>query len=245
MNGKLFVFGLILALILMAGCTQPTPGSDRDEHGCIPSAGYAWCEAKQKCLRAWEENCTLSFQEQASSFCRKENVAAVYTCGQSIRVVSSLLGGGSTFYDKNGQEVARCPVVAPDSMSEQCRLLLFGSNCVEEQVDCGALVGGDRDEHGCIPSAGYAWCEAKQKCLRPWEEACDSTLTYKQAADIALNSTCMGVGNLTGELQYNNATRTWWFDLDAVKPGCSPACVVLEDNLTAEINWRCTGLLPG
>jgi len=34
------------------------------------------------------------------------------------------------------------------------------------------LVGGDKDEHGCIGSAGYSWCEAKQKCLRVWEEAC-------------------------------------------------------------------------
>jgi hypothetical protein len=35
------------------------------------------------------------------------------------------------------------------------------------------LLGGDRDEHGCIGSAGYVWCESKQKCLRPWEEACE------------------------------------------------------------------------
>jgi hypothetical protein len=34
------------------------------------------------------------------------------------------------------------------------------------------IVGGDKDEHGCIGSAGYAWCEAKQKCLREWEEKC-------------------------------------------------------------------------
>jgi hypothetical protein len=34
------------------------------------------------------------------------------------------------------------------------------------------LLGGDRDEHDCIGSAGYSWCEAKQKCLRAWEEAC-------------------------------------------------------------------------
>lgn len=37
-----------------------------------------------------------------------------------------------------------------------------------------AMVGGDRDEHGCIGSAGYTWCEAKQKCLRLWEEPCIS-----------------------------------------------------------------------
>jgi len=34
------------------------------------------------------------------------------------------------------------------------------------------IVGGDRDEHGCIGSAGYSWCEPKNKCLRIWEEAC-------------------------------------------------------------------------
>jgi hypothetical protein len=39
------------------------------------------------------------------------------------------------------------------------------------------LLGGDRDEHGCIGSAGYSWCEAKQKCLRIWEEKCEATTT--------------------------------------------------------------------
>ncbi|MCA8424453.1 hypothetical protein LGN30_14790 [Burkholderia seminalis] len=32
-------------------------------------------------------------------------------------------------------------------------------------------VGGDRDAHGCIGSAGYAWCEHTQQCERPWELA--------------------------------------------------------------------------
>ncbi len=37
------------------------------------------------------------------------------------------------------------------------------------------LVGGDKDEHGCIGSAGYTWCEPKQKCLREFEEPCSGT----------------------------------------------------------------------
>ena len=32
------------------------------------------------------------------------------------------------------------------------------------------LVGGDKDEHGCIGSAGYTWSETKQECVREWEE---------------------------------------------------------------------------
>lgn len=31
--------------------------------------------------------------------------------------------------------------------------------------------GADRDEHGCIPSAGYVWCAKEGKCVRPWELA--------------------------------------------------------------------------
>jgi len=37
------------------------------------------------------------------------------------------------------------------------------------------LVGGDRDAHGCIGSAGYRWCEPKQACLRFWETPCFKT----------------------------------------------------------------------
>ena len=39
------------------------------------------------------------------------------------------------------------------------------------------IVGGDKDEHGCIGSAGYQWCENKQKCLRIWEEDCNPELS--------------------------------------------------------------------
>lgn len=35
-----------------------------------------------------------------------------------------------------------------------------------------ALVGTDKDSHGCIGSAGYTWCEAQKKCVRSWEEPC-------------------------------------------------------------------------
>lgn len=37
----------------------------------------------------------------------------------------------------------------------------------------GQIVGNDRDEHGCIGSAGYSWCALKDKCLRVWEEKCE------------------------------------------------------------------------
>lgn len=75
---------LLLSLFFISGCiVQPSPtptptpvptvntptvvptsaqivGNDKDIHGCIASAGYTWCESKNKCLRQWEEACTPS-----------------------------------------------------------------------------------------------------------------------------------------------------------------------------------------
>jgi hypothetical protein len=51
--------------IRTASTTPIMPGSDRDSHGCIPSAGYSWCEEKQKCLRTWEEPCTTISESKA------------------------------------------------------------------------------------------------------------------------------------------------------------------------------------
>jgi hypothetical protein len=65
-----------------------------------------------------------------------------------------------------------------------------------------------------------------------------------EARLIAQKSDCMKIGNLTNKSSYNNYTKTWWLDLDTVKPGCNPACVVNEKNKSAEVNWRCTGLIP-
>lgn len=44
---------------------------------------------------------------------------------------------------------------------------------------CGdeKLIGGDKDEHGCLGSAGYQWCPSQEKCLRMWEEYCEE---YKE-----------------------------------------------------------------
>jgi putative lipoprotein len=34
-----------------------------------------------------------------------------------------------------------------------------------------STTGADRDEHGCIGSAGYTWCAKEGRCVRPWELA--------------------------------------------------------------------------
>ncbi|MCX6715783.1 MAG: MliC family protein [Candidatus Taylorbacteria bacterium] len=37
------------------------------------------------------------------------------------------------------------------------------------------LIGGEKDEHGCLGAAGYSWCDARQACERSWEKYCTVT----------------------------------------------------------------------
>lgn len=39
-----------------------------------------------------------------------------------------------------------------------------------EKTEKTAIVGNDKDDHGCIASAGYTWCEVQKDCIRLWEK---------------------------------------------------------------------------
>jgi len=63
----------------------------------------------------------------------------------------------------------------PSQVKPQVELVRENGVWKVDNVVCPApLLGGDRDEHGCIGSAGYSWCGPKQKCLRTWEESCET-----------------------------------------------------------------------
>ena len=50
----------------------------------------------------------------------------------------------------------------PASDSAAAPVLFSGGSTGEH------MVGGDRDKHGCIGSAGYTWCAGLNRCVRPW-----------------------------------------------------------------------------
>lgn len=51
--------------------------------------------------------------------------------------------------------------------------IIFLSACgqtkVKQQVPEEAMVGNDKDEHGCLASAGYTWSEVQKNCIRLFE----------------------------------------------------------------------------
>jgi hypothetical protein len=105
--------------------------------------------------------------------------------------------------------------------------------CTEEAKICpdGSAVArtGPRCEFAACPTGG----------AKP-----EGIISETEARSIA-EKTCIKGGESLAPGYYNENSKTWWFDanLNATRPGCNPACVVSAETKTAEINWRCTGLI--
>jgi hypothetical protein len=73
-----------------------------------------------------------------------------------------------------------------------------------------------------------------------------SSMTLGEAYAAAEASVCMNEGTLDrADATCNENSGTWWIGLTPTVPreGCSPACVVNVNSGTAEVNYRCTGLV--
>lgn len=80
MNMKVVSMCLICAGALLTGCgnggkkeaetserkeKEAVVGSDKDEHGCIASAGYTWSEVQKDCIRLWEKGVRMNAVDDA------------------------------------------------------------------------------------------------------------------------------------------------------------------------------------
>lgn len=119
----------------------PIVGNDRDAYGCIPSAGYQWCAAKQKCLRPWEESC------QASTAYVPNNTIYNYS---------------PTVYDRcdRGSGYIWCA-------AKQMCIQPWMEDCASPWTSPYYPTPDNTvvDRHGCITSQGYYWCEAQNTCM--------------------------------------------------------------------------------
>ena len=115
-----------------------------------------------------------------------------------------------------------------------CCLTLFMScgakaskqNSVEAKTSEKQLVGNDRDEHGCIASAGYQWSELLQDCIRPFEKgvrmkSVDETMNL--AAYLVFNTDSSKVELFLPKekihpiLSRNNSSDKTWSDTEGNK----------------------------
>ncbi|MBU0980942.1 MAG: hypothetical protein KJ709_09135 [Nanoarchaeota archaeon] len=118
----------------------------------------------------------MILEADARSYCDDENVGQVYVSAEYIRVTSILLGGGSTYYKADGTEI-HCPVVGPDSMTQECkdlqliedwqpvceglteqdclaengRAVLDSEGCQEHEDQLGEIIDLPADHVCCVP----------------------------------------------------------------------------------------------
>ncbi|MFH1240129.1 MAG: hypothetical protein V1672_02835 [Candidatus Diapherotrites archaeon] len=246
---KALIIGILAFALIFSGCVQ-TPdnqivGGDKDEHGCIGSAGYSWCEAKQKCLRTWEEPCETqeitNFDECAAAGnpvmesyprqCRDPVSGNSFT--EVIEMSEEFCNGFGGHWNECS---SKCGI------DNQGRFDIACPTVCAELCECGGIAGfGCPGGYTCKMPSGIA--DALGYCVPAGEMHEIEHLSESSAIEIAEASECIAEGTLTDEISYNEVTKTWWINLNLEKEGCNPACVVSEETGTAEINWRCTGLI--
>ncbi len=306
---KAILLIMVLSLVGISGCIDDNSdkpiGGDTDEHGCIGSAGYMWCEAKQKCLRTWEEPCpgmVFNFKECAAlgypvmeSYPRQcrtpegktfvEDVEGPMQ-GPALEAAENYAKNMKPYTEENGRDLKindvvqlECPgcwivyiqydldlgkptdTYTNDRVTVTITLsnwevvdavsgrggvvVLSPEECIAKGGRTLNVVGGNScgmDETNIGDVKGFI---SPNICCMPSEEP--EKLTLAEAIEIARNSECTEKGLLGDIYVYNEYTKTWWIDLDMneefEQDYCNPACVVDEKTKTAEINWRCTGLI--
>ncbi|MEE9406197.1 MAG: hypothetical protein V3V26_02210, partial [Candidatus Aenigmarchaeota archaeon] len=82
--------------------------------------------------------------------------------------------------------------------------------------------------------------DAEPETSEPAKDTCNG-MGLEDAKAAAESTECLENATFKDTYMCNSDTSTWWIDLDLVKEGCNPACVIHTDTGEAEINWRCTG----
>lgn len=174
MNKIIILTVFILVAVFAYGCsnTKVLVGNDSDSHSCKASAGYSWCEAKQKCLRVWEENCT------------EQQIA----CTEEAKVCPD---GSAVGRQGPNCEFAPCPDVEGSFCAKNgtnYNMSYADAEMAALQSNC-SLEGGLKSTHFCNDYTGTWWIDMdvqKEGC----SPACIVDVETKQAE---INWRCTGL----------------------------------------------------
>jgi len=169
------------------------------------------------------------------------NRMGVYLCEEGETPFTDETGCGCVKIEEEITDLVSCQtdndcVPLPGCHPRECINKEFESNYEQPEV-CTMMFDNEAayNAEDCI--CVNEKCENKNLAINK------ASLTLEEARKIADSSDCVAESELEDTYMYNPSTETWWIDLDLEKEGCNPACVVDEETKTAEINWRCTGLI--
>jgi len=177
-----------------------------DEFNCLTEEGYTWCDKLTKCLKLSEEAC------------EEENTVMIDDAEISVdldSVFPSIL-----------RPEDHIPNLAVEEEEEGS--LLGGNEDYMPHRETNVMLGGERDENGCLGSGGYAWCEKQNNCVRSWElegeweDECVAETSYSSDSSVETNGEgSVMLGGLRDENgclvsagynwceKQNNCVRSW------------------------------------
>ena len=173
-----FVYMPVLAVETIVCGNGICEGNENDAHQECTTSTNPVCYAVKNCAQDCGDRDCLEEGESGifgtDSCCEglKQEELQTQSVGSSPRIVCTKLA------EQCKKENEQCGYSFGKEVGECCEGLecKLESNVPDAAAKCvrknTSIVGGDKDEHGCIGSAGYSWCELKQKCLRSWEESC-------------------------------------------------------------------------
>ena len=141
--------------------------------------------------------------------------------GGSAAASTASSGGSATVNSASGSTSANKPTAASSGSSG-------GGSAAASQI-----AGNDRDEHGCIGSAGYTWCASKKECIRSWETECPqaaSVCPQLTSPSPELEEKCKAEGKTLGKIEKEGCTVGY----ECRTPESSIAVAVQAQNAGAE-----------
>lgn len=93
-------------------------------------------------------------------------------------------------------------------------LLLIACSGEKKGKEKETVLGNDRDEHGCISSAGYTWSEVQQECIRLFENG-----TRMESADKKICFLVFSQDSLKVELFFPDNNQTEILDRRNISNG--------------------------
>lgn len=188
-NFLLIIVGIIIISAIVLRLTTrtetkktPVVDNNRDDHGCLSSAGYTWCEIKQKCLRTWEEVCAVEVAPVSPALAEVAP-QATFTTNALIKsplrneLVTSPLKvegqvGGAWFFegslpiklvDNNDQQIVAGVAVAEDDWMTD-KPVRFSANLVfSTKATSGYVILSKDNPSGLAANSGFIRVPVKFK----------------------------------------------------------------------------------
>jgi hypothetical protein len=157
-------------------------GGKRDDHGCLPSAGYSWDPSTNTCVRPWVESLTpfAPISHRCGCVCPEDACLAEFPCTQRIfdmEMSRCILKAELAGFDDGNPNVQR------DNMQMVQKIPSRGNpELPQNHDDSNSVPRDDGQDVGC--PRGTLWCEDQDKCVEElFMEDCTNAPTMEDEED--------------------------------------------------------------